>query len=90
MLRSVTDLLGHEIYLTDERWVHVCEEHPEMQAYESEVLETIREGEGFKIRSVPMCSFIIAISKICPPTIPRSSPWLGSASDPTEPKTISS
>jgi hypothetical protein len=41
MLRSVTDPLGHEIYLTDERWAHVCEEHPEMQAYESEVLETI-------------------------------------------------
>jgi hypothetical protein len=32
MLRSVTDPLGHEIYR---------EEHPEMQAYESEVLETI-------------------------------------------------
>ncbi len=42
MLRSVTDQLGHEIYLTDERWAHVCEEHPEMQAYESEVLETVQ------------------------------------------------
>jgi len=44
MLRSVTDPLGHEICLTDERWAHVCEEHPEMQAYESEVLETIQRG----------------------------------------------
>jgi hypothetical protein len=26
-----------------------------------------REGEGFKIRSVPMYSFIIEISKTCPP-----------------------
>jgi hypothetical protein len=74
MLRSVTDLLGHEIYLTDEGWAHVCDEHPEMQAYEAKFWRRFSEGEGFKIRSVPMCSFIIAISKTCPPTIPRSLP----------------
>ena len=48
MLRSVTDSLGHEIYLTNERWAHVCEEHPEMQAYESEVSETIQRGRRFQ------------------------------------------
>jgi hypothetical protein len=30
MLQKVKDQLGHEIYLTDERWNHICEEHPEM------------------------------------------------------------
>jgi hypothetical protein len=48
MLRSVTDPLGHEIYLTDERWAHVCEEHPEMQRYETEVLETVQRGRRFQ------------------------------------------
>jgi hypothetical protein len=48
MLRSVTDPLGHEIYLTDERWAHVCEEHPEMQPYESEVLQTVHRGRRFQ------------------------------------------
>jgi hypothetical protein len=32
------------IYLTDERWRHICEEHPEMQSYRRHVLETIRKG----------------------------------------------
>ena len=27
---SMRDQLGHEIYLTEERWRHICEEHPEM------------------------------------------------------------
>jgi hypothetical protein len=32
MRNSVRDRLGHEIYLSDERWHHICEEHLEMQA----------------------------------------------------------
>ena len=48
MLRSVADSLGHEIYLTDERWAHVCEEHPEMLQYENEVLETVQRGRRFQ------------------------------------------
>jgi hypothetical protein len=48
MLRSATDPLGHEIYLTDERWAHVCEEHPEMQSYDGAVLETIEKGRRFQ------------------------------------------
>jgi hypothetical protein len=48
MLQTVTDQLGHEIYLTDERWNHICEEHPEMQGYESQVLETIQRGGRFQ------------------------------------------
>ena len=48
MQRSVKDHLDHEIYLTDERWNHICEEHPEMQGYESQVLETIQRGRRFQ------------------------------------------
>ncbi len=48
MLQTVKDHLGHEIYLTDERWNHICEEHPEMQGYESQVLETIQRGRRFQ------------------------------------------
>ena len=48
MLQSAKDELGHEIYLTDERWTHICEEHPEMQGYESQVLETIQGGRRFQ------------------------------------------
>jgi hypothetical protein len=48
MLQTVTDQLGHEIYLTDERWGHICEEHPEMTAYKSQVLETIQKGRRFQ------------------------------------------
>ena len=48
MLRAVTDQLGHEIYLTDERWAHICEEHPEMTACENQVLETVQRGRRFQ------------------------------------------
>jgi hypothetical protein len=42
------DLLGHEIYLTDERWRHICEEHPEMEEYRRQTLETVRRGSRFQ------------------------------------------
>lgn len=48
MLQSVIDQLGHEIYLTDERWEHICEEHPEMTEYKRQVLETIQRGRRFQ------------------------------------------
>jgi hypothetical protein len=44
----VRDRLGHEIYLSDERWHHICEEHLEMQAYRRHVLETVRRGRRFQ------------------------------------------
>lgn len=46
--RSVRDQLGHEIYLTEERWRHICEEHPEMQGWRAQVLETVRRGRRFQ------------------------------------------
>jgi hypothetical protein len=48
MRNSVRDRLGHEIYPSDERWHHICEEHLEMQAYRRYVLETVRRGRRFQ------------------------------------------
>jgi len=48
MRRSATDQLGYEIYLTDERWNHICEEHPEMHQHESQVIETVQRGQRFQ------------------------------------------
>lgn len=42
---AVQDRLGHEIYLTDERWQHILEGHPEMAAHEVALRETIRAGQ---------------------------------------------
>jgi hypothetical protein len=64
MFHSVTDPLGHEIYLTDERWAHVCEEHPEMQAHESEVLETIQRGRRFQDLFRPDVPLLLRFRKL--------------------------
>ena len=48
MRRFVTDRWGHEIYLTDERWQHICEEHPEMFGQEKNLFETVRRGRRFQ------------------------------------------
>ena len=48
MRRTVLDRLGHEIYLTDERWQHICEEHPEMQRYRRQTLDTVQRGRRFQ------------------------------------------
>ncbi len=43
---TVRDRYGYEIYLTEERWEHIIdpENHPEMEAYEDELIETLRSG----------------------------------------------
>lgn len=48
MRQVVRDRLHHEIYLTDERWEHICEEHPEMERYRNHVSETVRRGQRFQ------------------------------------------
>jgi hypothetical protein len=48
MRQSIRDQFDHEIYLTDERWSHICEEHPEMRRYQRQVLETVRKGRRFQ------------------------------------------
>jgi hypothetical protein len=57
---AVKDRLGHEIYLTDERWHHICEEHPEMQRYRRWVLETVRRGRRFQDSARPDVASITA------------------------------
>lgn len=43
---TVLDRLGNSIYLTQERWEHIIDpvNHPEMEAYEEKLKETIRKG----------------------------------------------
>ena len=39
---------GTRIYLTDERWQHILDEHPEMGGCEDKVLDTMRLGRRFQ------------------------------------------
>lgn len=48
MRNFAIDQLGHAIYLTDERWQHICDEHPEMEVYKRHILETVRKGRRFQ------------------------------------------
>lgn len=48
MKAVVTDGLGHEIYLTDERWQHIVDEHPEMEGCEDKLLDALRLGRRFQ------------------------------------------
>ena len=43
-MEQVPDRWGNRITLTDERWQHIMEWHPELEEFEEEVLETIRKG----------------------------------------------
>lgn len=43
-MKQVTDRWGNRITLTDERWQHIVEWHPELDEFQEEVLETIRKG----------------------------------------------
>ncbi len=40
----VRDRRGREIYLTEERWKHIQEYHPELADHLDEVLDTIKTG----------------------------------------------
>ena len=41
----VRDRNGRLVYLTDERWQHIIEFHPEMLYFKSHIFTTIRTGE---------------------------------------------
>jgi hypothetical protein len=43
-LEQVIDRWGNRITLTDERWQHITEWHPELEGFKEDVLETIRKG----------------------------------------------
>ena len=68
-MRSVKDELGHEIYMTDERWNHICEEHPEMQECKSEVLEVLERGRRVQDSVRPDVYLIIETMITCPMAI---------------------
>jgi len=40
----IRDRYGNEIELTEERWAHIIEGHPELEDFLDEVLETVRTG----------------------------------------------
>ena len=42
---TVRDRFGNEVYLTDERWEHIIDGHPEMTGYEDALRDTIRLGQ---------------------------------------------
>ena len=43
-MEQVTDRWGNRITLTNERWQHIIEWHPELEGFQEEVLETIQKG----------------------------------------------
>ena len=43
-MEQVTDRWGNRITLTDERWRHIVEWHPELEDLLQEVLDAIRKG----------------------------------------------
>jgi hypothetical protein len=43
-LDQVTDRWDNRVTLTDERWQHIVEGHPELEEFREQVLETVRKG----------------------------------------------
>ena len=43
-MEQVTDRWGNRITLTDERWRHIMEWHPELANFQEDVLDAIRKG----------------------------------------------
>jgi hypothetical protein len=41
---TVRDRQGNSIYLTDERWAHILEGHPEMALHEESLRTAVRSG----------------------------------------------
>lgn len=41
----VHDRYGDTVYLTEERWQHILESRPELEAYFDQFLETLRTGQ---------------------------------------------
>jgi len=41
----IKDKKGNKIYITDERWEHIYERHPEIKGFESLVIKTVRLGK---------------------------------------------
>ena len=50
---EVQDQYGNTIYLTDERWEHILENHPELDGYRAEVIRTVRSGKRTQDAMIP-------------------------------------
>jgi hypothetical protein len=46
MLKVVTSVNGIVIRLTEERWSHILEQHPELEGYQALILETVESPES--------------------------------------------
>ena len=53
MREEVRDRKGNSIYLTDERWEHIIENHPELMAHRAEVISTVRSGNREQDSMIP-------------------------------------
>ena len=48
VVQRAQDRRGREIYLTEERWFHIFDDHPEMREYQRELFDTIRRGRRYQ------------------------------------------
>lgn len=53
MRDEIQDQLGNVIYMTDERWEHIVEEHAELDGHRAEVLSTVRSGKRSQDPLIP-------------------------------------
>ena len=53
MREEIQDRYGNTIYLTDERWEHVLENHPELDRNRAEVISTVRSGKRTQDPMIP-------------------------------------
>lgn len=42
---TIQDREGNVIYLTEERWSHIIENHPEIESFEQEIKVTLQRGK---------------------------------------------
>lgn len=70
MLEIVTSKNNISIRLTDERWIHITEEHSELAGLRLDVLETVSQptrilagsvGERLAIREVEFGKFLVVV-----------------------------
>lgn len=70
MIETVTSKNGVPIRLTDERWVHITEEHSELAGMRLEVLEVVadplriyagNEGELLAVRELKPGKFLVVV-----------------------------
>lgn len=70
MVKSALSKNGVAIRLTDERWVHISEEHGELSQLQSEILEAVRDpirvvegnaGELLGVRELELGKYMVVV-----------------------------